>query len=96
MNDTRNCILRVIEENVDGCGTDAVAYVMFSKNLDDETRERFENHLRAVKNRTAACDYDTDDLFQTAVEEFNKSVMAISRRIKAKIINAPYFGVVTF
>lgn len=96
MKDTRDHILRIIEEDVDGCGSDAVTYVMFSKPLDDNIKARFEQHLIAVKERTAGEDYDTDDMVEEAIEDFNKSVIAISRHITAEQIGAPYFGVIEF
>lgn len=89
-------ILRIEEENVDGCGTSAVMYVMFGGVVDDDIRERFQNILRGVKARTASEDYDTVSMVAEAVEEFNLSVFARNRGITVGIVDAPYCGVITF
>lgn len=96
MIDTRNRILRVVEEDVDGCGSDAVDYVMFSKPVNDDTQELFQNILRDVKANTDCEDYDTDDMVEEAVERFNASEFAKNHSTSAEVIGAPYYGVVTF
>ena len=89
-------ILRIEEENVDGCGSTAVMYVEFSKPLSDEIQERFQGHLRAVKNIADACDRDTEEMVKAAIESFNHSAFARTRGCYAETCFAPYYGVVTF
>lgn len=93
---TRDNTLRVVEENVDGCGSDAVEYVMFSKPVCVNVEEEFQRILRDVKTRPESEDYDTEDMILTAIEDFNASVFAQRDNITAEIIDAPYYGVVTF
>lgn len=93
---TNNRVLRVVEENVDGCGSDAVMYVEFSRMLNTEIQERFQNHLRAAKGRADACDQDTEEMVTEAVDNFNKSIFAKALDVQAEICDAPYFGVATF
>ena len=89
-------VLRVVEENVDGCGSDAVMYVGFSRSLTPKIQERFQGHLRAVKGRADACDLDTEEMVNEAIEGFNESVCAKALDVQAEICDAPYFGVATF
>lgn len=96
MNYPATHILRIEEENVDGCGSNAVMYVEFSRMLNTEIQERFQNHLQAVKGRADACDQDTEEMVKEAVENFNKSIFAKALDIQAEICDAPYFGVATF
>lgn len=93
---THRRVLRIVEENVDGCGTHAIMYVMFAGVVTDDIREHFQNILRGVKARTACEDYDTEEMVAEAVKEFNLSAFAWSRGITVGIIDAPYCGVVTF
>lgn len=96
MIDNKNAILRVIEEDVDGCGSDAVMYVMFSKPIDNDIQNEFQNHLRAVKESDISADYDTEDMVDEAIERFNVSEFAKNLIITVCTIDAPYHGVVTF
>lgn len=96
MIDTRNTILRVIEENVDGCGSDAVMYVMFSKPINNEIQNEFQTHLRDVKYSNIRDDYDTENMIDEAVDKFNASAFAKNLVITAHTIDAPYYGIVTF
>lgn len=96
MTDTRNNILRVIEENVDGCGSDAVMYVMFSEPVTEDIEENFQNMLRNIKRNHINSDYCTEDFVSDAVENFNTCMLTTGRCINAEIISAPYYGVVTF
>lgn len=96
MIDSRNTILRVIEENVDGCGSDAVVYVMFSRPINDDIQNEFQNHLRDVKKSDDIDDYNTENMVDEAVDRFNASEFAKNLVITVQTINAPYYGVVTF
>lgn len=93
---THQRILRIEEENVDGCGTSAVMYVMFAGVVTDEIRDRFQTILRGVKARKSCEDYDTESMVAVAVDEFNLSVFARVHEITVGIVDAPYCGVVTF
>ena len=96
MNYPATHILRVVEENVDGCGSDAVMYVEFSRMLSTEIMEKFHTYLQTAKNRANACDDDTESMVNDAVMTFNDSVFAKVRCVQAEICDVPYFGIVSF
>ena len=89
-------VLRVIEENVDGCGSDAIMYVGFSRHLTPAIADRFHNELRKVKAEHRNDDYDTETFVIEAVDNFNAELRKTGECISAEIVDAPYYGVVTF
>lgn len=91
-----NNVLRVIEENVDGCGSDAIMYVGFSRPVTPTLQERFQKKLREVKRNHKNDDYDTENFVADAIDEFNAELLATGECITVEIIDAPYYGVVTF
>lgn len=93
---TNTNVLRVIEENVDGCGSDAVMYVSFSRHLTPAIADRFQDELRKVKTAHRNDDYDTESFVEEAIDNFNAALRKTGECITAKTIDAPYYGVVTF
>lgn len=96
LSEERNTALRVVEENVDGCGGDAIMYVVFSRAIDTEITDAFQAILRNVKNEHAEEDFDTEEMVNAAIKRFNSSDFAAECNMTVKTIDAPYFGVVTF
>lgn len=77
-------ILRVVEENADGCDTNIEVYVGFSSELNDTILKEFQKHLFEAKERAAILQYDTcEEMVQVAIEEFNNSSFA--EHISAKL-----------
>jgi len=89
-------IVRVIEENVDGCGGDAVMYVGVNKPIRDALVEQFEKVLRDTKAEFGGEDYDTESFVEEAVERFNNALASERQEIRAIVVDAPFDAVVTF
>lgn len=89
-------ILRVIEENVDGCGSDVELFVAFNNDhISDIHGPAFERILREVKADELFCECATsDDYITEAVLRFNTENKSVG--IKAEAIYAPYAHTVYF
>lgn len=89
-------VIRITEENVDGCGSDAVIYVAFTKPLEGAALTAFQNTLRSVKAEHKCDDYDTEDFVQVALDEFNQYPEAKAQGIHGKICDVPYTWAIKF
>lgn len=84
-----NNIVRVCEENVDGCGSDAEIYVKFNV-ITPEIAEKFQKRLRVVKKTCAKQDFSTEDFVNEALSRFN------TRIVHGEVISSPFGWEVSF
>lgn len=82
-------IIRVCEENVDGCGSDAEVYVKFNV-VTPRIVEKFQKKLRTVKKLCVNKDYSTEDMVNEALTQFNGD------KVFGKVISSPFGWEVTF
>lgn len=82
-------IIRVIEENVDGCGSAAEIFVKFNA-VTQEIVEQFQEKLREVKRMHAWNDFSTEDYVNEALSQFT------SPSVHGEIIPDPFGWEVTF
>lgn len=84
-------VLRVTEEDVDGCGGECTMYVRFERPITKPQRDRFGELLKEVKEDDGYEDCDTEDMVCTAVEHFIKET-----GINAEIAGGLANGAVSF
>lgn len=84
-------ILRVTEEDVDGCGGKCTMYVRFERPITKTQRDRFGELLNEVKENDGYEDCDTEDMVCIAVERFIEET-GISAEIAGGLAN----GAVSF
>lgn len=89
-------ILRVIEENIDGCGSDVELYVYFNNDhIADTHGPALAKILRALKVDEQLGEYATSyDYIAEAVSQFNAANRPTG--IEAEAICAPYSHTVYF
>ena len=92
-------IVRVVEENVDGCGGDAEIFVECTEPLTAALAEQLSVQLRQAKIDHANDDYDTEDLVEAAVEKFNDKNGLLGCgfvRPQMRVIGSPFAQTITF
>lgn len=100
--DFKKYVIRVTEEDVDGCGGEADVYVGFTAPLDSNQRSLLESILNVVKHDCAKIDFDTEDYVTEAVKRFNSEVLnghLGGRAIeppKGSVIQCPYNDAIVF
>ena len=82
-------IYRLQEENVDGCGGIAYAYVSFAQNLDAQREELLHQTLKFVKQKSE--DADTNEMICMALEKFH-----LQTGIACSMCDSPLAGVISF
>jgi hypothetical protein len=84
----RPVIVRIIEENVDGCGSDAIVYVRFAC-IDPEETTDFKALLAEIKSSTGS--HLTEELVSDALARFDRET-----GIYGKLCDAPYDYEISF
>lgn len=84
-----NTVIRVIEENVDGCGSNAEVYVKFNT-ITPEIVLKFQEKLCEIKRTQAGNDFSTEDFLNEALAQFN------TPSVYGEVIPDPFGWEVTF
>lgn len=84
-------IYEIVEENIDGCGTNASVYVASPDVLNPEEELMLKECLDNVKSSTLSEDWDTDNMVDEALKQFlNKTEK------KLNITDSPVHNIITF
>lgn len=78
--------IKVIETNVDGCGTDIEMFVRVNGVMNEELTSDFADCLAASKKNHRGEEFSTEDYVDATIEQFN----AMHPERKAKTVPAPY------
>ena len=64
-------IIKIVEQNVDGCGGSAEMFASCSEPITSEILNELEGLLAAVKKEVISEDWDTEAMVNEAVRRFN-------------------------
>lgn len=79
-------IYKIVEANVDGCGSDAFDFVQFNKALSKEEEQELKKALNKAKKTCA--DLSTGEIIEEGLLRFGK--------FNGKICAEPYIGTIDF
>lgn len=84
-------IYEIIEENVDGCGTNASVYVASPDVLNPKEEHTLKECLDEVKSNIPGEDWNTDEMVDEALKQFlNRTGKELN------ITNSPIHSIITF
>lgn len=83
--------IKVVENNIDGCGSNAELFVHSPKELSETALERLGELLHAVKSETCSEDWDTEEMVDEAISRFSSET-----GIELEIVSAPYAAELEF
>lgn len=93
---TPDHVIKITEENVDGCGGDASVYAGFTGPLNADLQTQLTEILKRVKQEHRSDDFDTEDFVEEALAEFNQPHADLSQTVFGRILSQPFTGEIKF